>query len=80
MKKKTIVSMMFMLCLVAQQVAAAARFRIRVRGGGSDDGESGPLVWILYGVAAIAVLGGLYIYMTELKSLVLKNIWWPTYG
>lgn len=72
MKKKTIVSLVFMLCLMAQQVAAAARFRIRVRGGGSDDGESGPLVWILYGVAAIAILGGLYIYMTELKSLVLK--------
>ena len=72
MKKKTIVSMMFMLCLVAQQVAAAARFRIRVRGGGSDDGESGPLVWILYGVVAIAFLGGLYISMTELKSRVLK--------
>ena len=72
MKKKTIVSLMFMLCLVAQQVAAAARFRIRVRGGGSDDVESGPLVWIFYGVAAIAILGGLYIYMTELKSLVLK--------
>ncbi|OFQ07945.1 hypothetical protein HMPREF2955_03920 [Prevotella sp. HMSC073D09] len=72
MKKKTIVSLMFMLCLVAQQVAAAARFRIRVRGGGSDDVESGPLTWIIYGVVAIAILGGLYIYMTELKSLVLK--------
>lgn len=72
MKKKTIVTMMFMLCLVAQQVAAAARFRIRVRGGGSGDGESGPLTWIIYGIAAIAVLGGLYIYMGQLKSLVLK--------
>ena len=72
MKKKTIVSLMFMLCLVAQQVAAAARFRIRVRGGGSDDVESGPITWIIYGVVAIAILGGLYIYMTELKSLVLK--------
>ena len=39
MKKKTFVSLMFMLCLVAQQVAAAARFRIRVRGGGADDVE-----------------------------------------
>lgn len=68
MKKKNIFGLMVVMCFVAQQVEAAERFRIKTHGG-SGDGD-GSYNWIFYLIFAIAILGGLYHYMAELKSLL----------
>ena len=67
MKKRTIFSVMFMLCLVAQE-ASAFRLRLKVPTG-SDSDESSPYTWIIYAVIAIAVLVGLYTYLKQFKTV-----------
>lgn len=65
MKKKTLLSVLLMLFLFAQQ-AAAMRFRIRVHGDSS--GEPSPYMWIVYVVVIAIVLFGLYTYIPKIKS------------
>lgn len=66
MKKKTLICMALMLCMVAQE-AMALRIRIKVPSGSSGD-ENGVVNWIIFAVVAVVILVGAYYYLGEFKT------------